>query len=709
MADFDVNTITVQGAIAIASATAGDKLVIDGCDAVTDVFTQAQAVQIATRPVSPASTTDTIGLAGSTDNHVYAYASFIRGESTGGDVHSFLLYGHMESDETTVFVVAVASATAPTHIPTSSDVTNRVEIQFELTFSATDEVVTVTDTSMYTTRGEFLILKNRTVTTHAEGQATVGEDQTVYGNKDFKDAVDFNSIYTVQASRTETQGGTDNTNTLILSPKPSNGMGTHFVAMTKDDGTDYMSSEATMSAGSLMIVSGGAMFDASHTSNNTQASVVASGGMNQATAGVEVKPTQVTLYTQAAGSNARRTLSYTGGQLTGSFDTIGTSHNELNIYVRASAADIDMYFDATVHDATWSVDLTNVNDNKTATLTFYAGADSGGQLTCVSDAPSKLGTSSTPWDEANIAVLQQADNAVLIDNTGVSTDNLNPKNNTTIDVNGGLMPGNNGVSLGSGTKKWNELYVSVAHVDGNIQASTLRSDSNEMQIYAFGSTSGYSDHHSELYLLCDDPADPCAKILLKSSSESVETEYTFGKDAFHATGKNLGYPGGGEWNNVYANNVYASGIASLHDIQTDIIRKRGGTGNIGLWANLVPNTTDPVSLGSTSFSFSDVYANKLHGIMPYMDGTGSTPPIGAFFLACIDTVSTGPAFMIGDVLDMSQPGVYGISTLTVANNVDATTWTASTSWRITTGKYAVLSNGKAQTATRVICLLMRIE
>lgn len=189
MADFDVNTITVQGAVAIASATAGDKLVIDGCDATTDVLTQAQAVQIATRPASPASTTDTIGLAGSTDNHVYAYASFIRGESTGGDVHSFLLYGHMESDASTVFVVAVASAASPTHIPTSSDVTNRVEIQFELTFSATDEVVTVADTSMYTTRGEFLLLKNRTVTTHAEGEATTGEDQTIFGSKTFVDEI----------------------------------------------------------------------------------------------------------------------------------------------------------------------------------------------------------------------------------------------------------------------------------------------------------------------------------------------------------------------------------------------------------------------------------------------------------------------------------------------------------------------------------------
>lgn len=191
MADFDVNTITAQGAIAIASATAGDKLVIDGCDATTQILTKAQAVQIGTRPVSPASTTTSIALAGSTDNHVYAYASFIKGETgqPGGDVHSFFLYGHMESTPNIIVVIAIASATDDIHLPTSSDVTNRTEIQFELTFSATDEVVTVADTSMYTTRGEFLLLKNRTVTTHAEGAETTGEDQTIFGSKTFVDEI----------------------------------------------------------------------------------------------------------------------------------------------------------------------------------------------------------------------------------------------------------------------------------------------------------------------------------------------------------------------------------------------------------------------------------------------------------------------------------------------------------------------------------------
>lgn len=262
-----------------------------------------------------------------------------------------------------------------------------------------------------------------------------------------------------------------------------------------------------------------------------------------------------------------------------------------------------------------------------------------------------------------------------------------------IGVYASLTPYGN-ISLGDASHRWIYTYADT------VDTPYIRTESSELNIDCKGSTTGYL---SGIYLFCDDPIYPGVRVTLQPQNGS-ESQYNFYPDGFHAPGKNLGYANGGEWNNVYA-----SGIASLHDIQTDIIRKRGGTGNIGLWANLVPNTTDPVSLGSTSFSFSDVYANKLHGIMPYMDGTGSTPPVGAFFLACIDTVFTGPTFFIGDVLDMSQPGVYGISVMTVAYNVDATTWTASPSWRITTGKYAVLSNGEAKTATRVICLLMRIE
>jgi hypothetical protein len=676
MADFDVNTITVQGAVAIASATAGDKLVIDGCDATTDVLTQAQAVQIATRPASPASTTDTIGLAGSTDNHVYAYASFIRGESTGGDVHSFLLYGHMESDATNVFVVAVASATAPTHIPTSSDVTNRVEIQFELTFSATDEVVTVTDTSMYTTRGEFLILKNRTVTTHAEGQATVGENQTIYGNKDFKNNVDFNSAYTVQASRTETQGGHDNTNTLIFSPKPSIGMGTHFVATTKDDGRNYKSSEATMSAGSLALVSGGAMFDASHSSSGSQASVVASGGMNQAVAGMEVKPSGVTLYKQAAGSITRSTLSFNGNAIYGSFDTITTNTSAKQLLLECVGNSvIQEYLDANNNDGAWHILLNNsLADTQTA-LTFYAGSDAGGQLICEPDARgvSKLGTSSIPWGEAHISVTHTGE--VRYDNK-----------------------------------------VSVTAYNGN--------------------TGG--DDYARLIVEGSTAEDPFVEFQLESNTIGQSTSYIFCLEYFAAPGKDLGYANGGGWNNIYANSSIHTPL--IIGDQRELVLDAQGTGNgkteIGMYCtdssvsvsiNLQANQESNVVYAFTRYSLSgpgkdlgyqnggewnNIYAKNLHGKLPTVDGN-TEPEVGAIFFAGIEVSGAIANAAIGRTAKVGSPLVQGGSNITA---IGAAIWDTQTGFSsytpfsTTAGKYKLLC-GATKTGSEAACfaLVMRIE
>lgn len=501
MADFDVNTITVQGAVAIASATAGDKLVIDGCDATTDVLTQAQAVQIATRPASPASTTDTIGLAGSTDNHVYAYASFIRGESTGGDVHSFLLYGHMESDATTVFVVAVASATAPTHIPTSSDVTNRVEIQFELTFSATDEVVTVTDTSMYTTRGEFLILKNRTVTTHAEGQATVGEDQTVYGKKEFMDDMIFNGMYQVQAKVVEGQN-TQNMFAFTQNGERQN-YGPTVTALTTYNGTSYVSSNMSIGAAAILGLAGGASFSAEHKAvGDSNATMMATRGLGGAYAGVVAEPTQVTLYTQAASGGARKTVVFNGSAL-----EVGA-----NVYAPSMVAEKFELLNASA-SMEW--------DAQSSTIYF-----------------------SQPITASSF---KQEDGNVEIDDAGVYTDNLNPMSGSKIEVNGSIVPGtSNTYNLGSGnpSRRWKEAYISVAYVE------KVRYDT-EVTVTAYcEETQG--DDYARVSVEAAAPDDPYVNIFLESNSANDSASFDFYLSKFAAPGKDLGYASGGEWNNVYA-------------------------------------------------------------------------------------------------------------------------------------------------------------
>ena len=686
MADFDVNTITVQGAVAIASATAGDKLVIDGCDATTDVLTQAQAVQIATRPASPASTTDTIGLAGSTDNHVYAYASFIRGESTGGDVHSFLLYGHMESDATNVFVVAVASATAPTHIPTSSDVTNRVEIQFELTFSATDEVVTVTDTSMYTTRGEFLILKNRTVTTHAEGQATVGEDQTVYGKKEFMDDMIFNGMYQVQAKTLEGQN-TQNMFAFTQNGERQN-VGPTITAMTTYNGTSYVSSTASIGATAMLGLAGGASFSAEHKAvGDSNAAMEATRGLGGAYAGVVVEPTQVTLYTQAASGGARKTVVFNGSAL-----EVGA-----NVYAPSMVAEKFELLNASA-SMEW--------DAQSSTIYF-----------------------SQP---ITVSSFKQEDGNVEIDDAGVYTDNLNPMSGSKIEANGSIVPGtSNTYNLGDAEHRWRYVYVN------NVDTSYIRTKSAELDIDCEGSTTGY---FSEIYLFCDDPTYPGARIALKPQSGS-ESQYHFYPDGFYAPGKDLGYSGGGEWQYLYCGEVVTALVSSpsrtctlqasqsmigeakfICDLDSTPVQARihvsdadSGGEDATFYFDYAKfyaiSSFDNVDLGTSDHEFGTVYARDLRGRIPTVSGT-TEPEVGAIFFAGIEVAGALNAG-IGRTAKVGSPLIPGGNNVTAIGPASWDTQTGFSSYTpfsTTAGIYKLLC-GATKTGSEAACfaLVMRIE
>lgn len=448
MADFDVNTITAQGAIAIASATAGDKLVIDGCDATTQVLTKAQAVQIGTRPVSPASTTTSIALAGSTDNHVYAYASFIKGETgqPGGNVHSFFLYGHMESTPNSIVVIAIASATDDIHLPTSSDVTNRTEIQFELTFSATDEVVTVADTSMYTTRGEFLLLKNRTVTTHAEGAATTGEDQSIYGDKNFVDTLSLNDAYKMQATVTTSSGTT--TEAMMFTPKSDYGKGPFVISNRERNGSTYRSSLMSVGAGTGLNLGESARFTVSHvaSSNKCTASMVASGGFDQssASAGVDVEKTGVTLYTTTDGSPAtKQSMTITGSGIdTGDMVIKGSVFYGYSI----------------------ECDYLSVNTSRT-TPASHISVDSS-LVPSGHAVVTNLGDTSHRWDNIYCGNMYSMDSYC---------DSISPNTNSTVAFMSSVYPFHSGYDLGDLNNPWNKVYAEEL----DLPNFTLSYDMNE--------------------------------------------------------------------------------------------------------------------------------------------------------------------------------------------------------------------------------------
>ena len=129
---FDVSTITTSGATLIAAATAANKLILAGCDATTDVLTQAQALAVTSRPATPLSTSTRVFLEGAADNHVYCRAIFVAGESTGGDANSLYLYGYSESDPSTIIVLPGSSI----HGIFQARVLEWVAIAFSISFLA---------------------------------------------------------------------------------------------------------------------------------------------------------------------------------------------------------------------------------------------------------------------------------------------------------------------------------------------------------------------------------------------------------------------------------------------------------------------------------------------------------------------------------------------------------------------------------------------
>ena len=191
---YDTNTITAKGAELLAAATAADKLILDGCDATTTYLDAATAAAVSSRPATPFSTTTEVSIIGYTSSHVQARAAFIAGSSTGGDVNTLYLFGHKQSAPSDIFVIYVASSQDAFHLPEVGDVANVYETLFNMTYAVNANAVTTPSTSTFCTLSEFNILKERTVTTHAEGDSTTGDNQVIYGQKNFENTVIFDSF-----------------------------------------------------------------------------------------------------------------------------------------------------------------------------------------------------------------------------------------------------------------------------------------------------------------------------------------------------------------------------------------------------------------------------------------------------------------------------------------------------------------------------------
>ena len=191
---FDMNTLTLKGAELLAASTVQNKLILDGCDAKVGFIDQSTAVNISARPSSPLSTTTDVSIIGSTAEHVMARAQWTQGQQTGGDANTLYLYGHSEQSPSDIYVIYICSSQSTFHLPVAGDVAPVFEALFDMIYACTLNSVTSASTSVYATLAEFNMLKERTVTTHKEQQPTVGENQTIYGDKIFKGSLVGNTI-----------------------------------------------------------------------------------------------------------------------------------------------------------------------------------------------------------------------------------------------------------------------------------------------------------------------------------------------------------------------------------------------------------------------------------------------------------------------------------------------------------------------------------
>lgn len=192
MKDFDVSTITTSGAQLLAQATEGNRLVVSGCEANTTIYT-AETAKAVTTPTG-ARISNEIELVGVQDNKIIVRARFTQSETTGGNANSLVLFGRLENNpEETRTAICVVSNNAQFYLPSStSEAVQDFECLFTIDYEIQSNVVVEQTSALECSLAEFRLLKERTVTSHKDGNPNVGDPtQNIFGEKVFQSQIGF--------------------------------------------------------------------------------------------------------------------------------------------------------------------------------------------------------------------------------------------------------------------------------------------------------------------------------------------------------------------------------------------------------------------------------------------------------------------------------------------------------------------------------------
>ena len=191
--EFQNRVLTESGIALIAQATSANKIVFVGALSST-AYKDINALSTIT-PGDLTGPTGTIKTSSATGNVARIVAEYTN-QQQAVNVKTVAILARLstQTDADAVVFAAQSDQSASIYIPSMSELSTSVQVAFNVTIGNASTVAV--NSAANVSLGDFERLLERTVTTHANGDADEGEDQTIAGSKTFGGNVTCESDFT---------------------------------------------------------------------------------------------------------------------------------------------------------------------------------------------------------------------------------------------------------------------------------------------------------------------------------------------------------------------------------------------------------------------------------------------------------------------------------------------------------------------------------
>ena len=180
---FLYNALTLDGMQLIARATAANKLIITGTKSCT--LAASSLADLASKPLSwyngKTGTIQAVSAIGTTARIVARYTN----SGVSQIAKSFCITAKIEGDAADVILAALSDPDANIVLPGISDLSQKIDIPFPISITANDTIEVTPDASAS------IADLDRFVSMHSAADSSVGENQTILGEKNFVDDAFF--------------------------------------------------------------------------------------------------------------------------------------------------------------------------------------------------------------------------------------------------------------------------------------------------------------------------------------------------------------------------------------------------------------------------------------------------------------------------------------------------------------------------------------